>query len=325
MASRILPAGTGFWSGQPAARGPRAVGYLEDGEAGETGDFAGPFWGMEGNGGIAMSAKDLASWTRALFTGHVVSPASTEVIARPGAGQTETPGWVAFDAAAYGTPFLSTAGGGGDTGHNVVVAWVPAQDRVVVIASNGPEVDAEDLLAAVGPALLAGDPLPRPTVDTGEVDAAIVGTYTLDTGGSFEVTVEGVITANGADAIAALFPRQDGFGEHEDRVRALLDGQTREGREERAQLAESYGNITEVAVDGTIDHDGELRTYVRIVADGRSLLGWYTLNEEGGIEAVEVPTTLPSLRLAAGGTVSFGDNEITVTGPGTSVTARRAG
>lgn len=350
MASRVLPPGTGFWNGQPAARGPRAVGYLEGGEAGQAGDFAGPFWGMEGNGGIAMSAKDLASWTRALFTGHVVSPASTEAIASPGVdlgeGRAETPGWVAVDASAYGTPFLSTAGGGGDTGHNVVVAWVPEQDRVVVIASNGSELNAEHLLAAIGSALLAGEPLPRPTVatvPTGEVDAAIVGTYTLGTGGSFGVTVEGerpVLTATGADAIAALFPRRDGFGEHEDRVTALLDGRTREGREERAQLAESFGVITEVAVDGTLDHGGELRTYVTIVADGRPLLGWYTLNEEGGIEAVEVPTTPPSLGLAADGarfrpddpagggpdvTVSFGANELTVTGPGASVTARRAG
>jgi CubicO group peptidase (beta-lactamase class C family) len=297
LASRILPPGAGFWHGQPAPRGPRAVG-----EVGQTG----PFWGLEGNGGIAMSAKDLAAWTRAYFTGQAASP--------------EPAGWASADASVYGTPFLSAAGGGGDTGHNVVVAWVPARERVVVIASNGSEVDAEDLLAAIGPALLAGDPLPRPT--TVEVDAAMVGTYTLGTGGSFEVTGDGKITASGADAIAALFPRQAGFGEHEERVTAMLDGRTQEGREERAQLADTRGAITAVSVDGTVDHDGEVRTYVTIVAGGRPLLGWYALNEEGGIEGVEVPTTPPGLRLADAG-VSFGDDELTISG--TSVTARRGG
>jgi CubicO group peptidase (beta-lactamase class C family) len=292
LTSRILPPGAGFWHGRPAPRGPRAVG---DGGAPRTGSF----WGLEGNGGIAMSAKDLASWTRAFFTEH----------------PTETPGWAVADAS---TPFLSAAGGGGDTGHNVVVAWVPARERVVVIASNGSEVDAEDLLAAIGPALLAGDPLPRPT--TVEVDAAMVGTYTLGTGGSFEVTGDGVITASGADAIAALFPRQAGFGEHEERVMAMLDGQTREGREERAQLDEAHGAITALSVDGTVDHDGELRTYVTIVAGGRPLLGWYALNEEGGIEGVEVPTAPPGLRVADA-KVSFADNELTVSG----TTARRGG
>jgi CubicO group peptidase (beta-lactamase class C family) len=348
MASRILPSGTGFWSGEPAPRGPRAVGYLEGGGEGETGDFAGPYWGMEGNGGVAMTMPELASWTHALFTGQVVSDASTEAIASPGVdtgdGQAETPGWVAVDESVLGTPALAAAGGGG-TGHNVVVAWLPEPKRVVAIASNGPDVSAEDLLSAIAPALVAGEPLPRPpSGDGASADTTdIVGTYTLATGGSFEVTVDGtrpVIAATGVDAVPVLFPPRDGFAGHEDLVGALLAGRTREGREEREQLETSFGPVTEVIPAGTIEHDRETRTYVTIVAGGRPVLGWYSVNAHGGIEAAEVPTSPPSLRLVADGagfrpddpagtgpdvTVEFGDGELTVTGPGGPVSARLAG
>ena len=47
-------------------------------------------------------------------------------------------------------PFLGTAGGGGDVGHNAVVVWVPDGERVIAIASNGPDATAEDLLLAIG-------------------------------------------------------------------------------------------------------------------------------------------------------------------------------
>lgn len=332
MASRILPPGTGFWNGAPAPRGPRAVGYLESGEEGEPGAFAGPFWGMEGNGGVAMSVPELASWTYALFTGQVVSRASTEIIARPGVevgdGQSETPGWVAVDESVYGAPVLAAAGGGG-TGHNVIVAWFPERERVVAVASNGFEVTAEDLLAAIGPALAAGEPLPTPPAREDAVDTAdIVGTYMLDTGGSYEVTAGPVIAATGADAVVALFPRQEGFAAHEDLVRALLEGRTQEGRRERAQ----FGEVTGFTVVGTLEQDREVRTYVTVEA-GRSVFGWYALNEYGAVEAAEFPSPPPSLRLVPSGSrfrpadgpdvsVAIGDGSLTITGPAGTVTAR---
>jgi CubicO group peptidase (beta-lactamase class C family) len=132
LASRVLrlPRGRtagGFWNGQPAAPGPRAAGYRADGSRADGGRFAGPFWATEGNGGLAMTAGDLAAWTRALFTGRIVSAAATAAIATAGrpidAHRGETPGWVAFDATRYGEPFLTAAGGGGDVGHNAVVVW----------------------------------------------------------------------------------------------------------------------------------------------------------------------------------------------------------
>ncbi len=344
-----LPAGVagGFWAGEPAAPGPRAVGYLDDGRQGEPGDFAGPYWATEGNGGLAMTTVDLAEWTRALFTGSVVSAESAEAIAEPGFdlgdGRSETRGWVAHDESLFGTPFLATAGGGGDVGHNVIVVWVPDLDRVVAVASNGPEISAEDLVAKVGPALLAGEPLPRPP-DTSDSSgpAVTVGTYELDTGGSFDVTAEDnqvAISASGADAVAALWvPSEDAAG-HEAMVLDLLAGRTQEGREERASVEESVGPISGVEVAGTVV-DGEHRTYVTVTSGERTVLGWYSLNRAGGIEAAELPTDPPMLELVASGdsyrpddptgtgpevTVVFGEGTVTVTGPGGPVDAVLAG
>jgi len=355
MVSQILPlpgggrAG-GFWAGQPAAPSPRAVGYLEGGGTGERGDFAGPYWAVEGNGGLAMTMKDLATWTHALFTGKVVSAGSTAAIAKPGRdigeGRGEAPGWVAFDASRFGQPFLATAGGGGDIGHNAVVVWLPEQRRTIAMASNKPKVSAERLLETIGPALAKGEPLPTPSARAGGGDLrAAAGTYKLGTGGSFQVTVRDdhlSVTATGTDAMAALFPPAAGVSTadlrgHEDQVRALLAGSTREGRKEREGFESDFGPLDSVRVDGTVTAEGELRTYVTIMTGGRAVLGWYALNEAGGIEAAEVPTEPPALDLLpsgggsyhaegqAGPTVAFAGSRMTVTGPAGAVTAERAG
>jgi CubicO group peptidase (beta-lactamase class C family) len=344
----------GFWDGQPAAPGPRAVGYLEEGGTGESGDFAGPYWALDGNGGLAMTMRDLAAWTHALFTGRVVSPRSVEAITAPGhdlgGGRSETLGWVSFAASVYGKPLLATAGGGGDIGHNAVVAWVPGGQRVVAMASNKPAVSAEDLLAKVGPALLAGRPLPTPSPPpAGAGPAATVGRYKLDTSGTFDVTAAGsriTIVAVGADAVGALFPpgrgvSADDVRAHEHRVLALLNGETKEGRKERRTIEDAFGPVRSVALAGTVLRDGEVRTYVTVAAGTESITGWYAVNAEGGVEAAEIPAKPPALTLVpAGGdryrpddptgagpgvTVEFRNGRMTISGPAGTTTAKLAG
>ncbi|MFC4529368.1 serine hydrolase [Sphaerisporangium dianthi] len=353
-----LPGGAvagGFWSGEPSAPGPRAIGYLDDGAPGQRGDFAGPHWALDGNGGLAMTTRDLASWTYALFTGRIVSPASAKAISSPGYdqgdGTAETPGWVRYGTSKYGTPLLVTAGGGGDVGHNAVVAWLPERRQVIAMASNTPKVSAERLLEVVGPAVISGDPLPAPPAQAGDDDAAraaaIVGTYRLDTGGSFEVTATGgrtAISASGADAVAALFPpRRVPAAElraNEGRVLALLGGQTQEGRKERAGFERSFGPISGFTLRGTAVIGGDVRTYVAITARDKVIIGWYFLNEEGGIGAAQVPAEPPRLPLVASGdggfrpddptgsapdvTVEVAGGRLTVSGPAGTTIARSA-
>ena len=360
IASRILtlPGGDvagGFWEGEPAAPGPRAVGYLDSGRTHQLGDFAGPHWALAGNGDLAMTMPDLATWTYALFTGRIVSAASTDALGRPGFdhgdGTSETPGWVAVDRSIYGEPLLTAAGGGGDIGHDVVVGWLPESGRVVTVASNTAAITAGDLVRVIAPALIAGRPIPKPRVPAIDIDPAelrsVVGAYELPHGGSYDVTRRGkdlTITAHGPRAVASLFPPPPGvtdveLARHEMRVAALLAGETRQGRQERRALESEVGGPIDVDVIGTIVDDGELRTYVEVRSGRSAMLAWYAVDEVGGVAAVELATTPPTLLVVPTGSqayrpddptgtgaevvVRFGDGRMTVSGPSGSATARR--
>jgi CubicO group peptidase (beta-lactamase class C family) len=309
-----VPEGAGFWEGEPAPEGPRAVGTLEDGTTGSDGSNPGPYWAVDGNGSVAMTVPQLADWTRSLFEGELLSPESTELVANPGFdhgdGTGETPGWVVFDEdSPFGEPFIGTAGGGGDVGQDAITVWVPEQELVVSMASNQQEITSEQLLERVGAALLAGEPLPQPVAPAGDVEEgdfdALVGTYELPTGGRFDVAVDDgdegdrlAVAARGADAFDALFPLPDDVDadevtDHEAAVEALLAGETEAGREEVEALEGDLGTIESVEVIGTVD-EGELRTYVSIDAELGTTLAWYALSDQGGIEAVELTEVPPT-------------------------------
>lgn len=346
----------GFWAGEPAAPGPRAVGYDEDDRAlADDGSIAGPYWATAGNGDLAMTTTELARWTHALFTGEVVAP---EAVARledtafdNDDGTVEVPGWIRFAAERYGEPVYGVAGGGGDNGHTAVTAWLPESERAIALSSNTAEVTAEDLLAELLPALVAGEPLPRPEGATAEADpdevADAVGSYVLDGGDRLEVAEDedGLrVEPSGPDAVAALFPPvdeddADARAAHEERVRDLLAGETAAGREELATLEEDLGPIDDVEVVGTIDA-GELRTYVTLTTeDEEEVLVWYAVDEAGGIQGVEITEDRPTLVVGSAGagtyrpvdptsggpdvTVALTDDGLTVTGPAGVVTARR--
>ncbi|GAA3392307.1 serine hydrolase domain-containing protein [Cryptosporangium minutisporangium] len=351
-----LPGGKvagGFWDGEPAAPGPRAVGYSEKGAPGHAGKFAGPHWAVDGNGGLAMTARDLAAWTHALFTGRLLSSESVRAISTPvqdlGDGQAETPGWGAIDASVYGKPFLTASGGGGDVGHNAVVVWLPERQQAIVVMSNKSRLPAGKLVEALAPALVAGHRLPTPGAPPADADtAARVGTYRLPTGGSLDVSASGnrlVMAARGVDAVVAALPPRglsaEDIRDHERRVLAVLRGESSDGRKERTLFESTYGPITDLALAGTVFHDNDIRTYVTISTRSRSVLGWFSVDKEGGIAAVEVPTESPSLALVPSGagryrpddptgtgpevTVEFADDRMTVTTPRGTTVARRTG
>lgn len=361
LASRILTLPDdatigGFWDGEPAAPGPRATGYLDDGATGETGDFAGPHWALAGNGDIAMTMPDLATWTHALFTDQLLSPAAVDVIRRPGFnhgdGTSETPGWVAIDESLFGEPVRASSGGGGDIGHNTIVAWLPDSERVIAIASNTPKVSAGDLLRKLTPALVAGDPLPTPDAPDSAIDpaelAAVAGRYELGRAGSFDV-VAGAgrleITAHGRAAVPALFPMPQGVRDasaavHEERVMAMLAGETAQGRQERRALeSELGGTITGIEPVGTIVDGGELRTYVTVDSASESMLAWYAVDEAGGVAAVMIGADPPSRSFIPTGdgayrlddpagtapevVAKFDGRRLTISGPDVATSARR--
>ncbi len=303
--------GAGFWDGQPAPDGPRALGRFSDGGTGQDGSFGGPHWALDGNGGVAMTTEGLAQWFEGLAAGEILSDAGRDLMTTVawdnGDGSGETPGFVAFDEAGLGEAGFGTAGGGGDIGHDMIAVWLPGSERIVVVASNTDDVRAEDLLRTIIPSYIDGEPLPLPssTEDfTGELPGPTAASYTL---GADRVAVEESadslrVIAEGATAIAALHPPIESVGasayvEHQAAVEAFANGETDAGREERALLEGDNGSIESVSIEGTIFEAGELRTYVTFVVSGQSLTAWIALDGNGELAAAEVGTTYPALEL----------------------------
>jgi hypothetical protein len=309
-------------------------------------------WATEGNGDLAMSPNVLADWTGDVFDGAVVPPGSLDLVLEPTVdddGQGITAGWARLSAGLFGEPIVATAGGGGDTGHNVVTAWLPESKRTIVVASSTDAITAESLLQAIGSAVVAGDAWPRPD-DTAEVDAeqleSAAGTYTLTTGGRYEVVAAEdrlAVDPVGADALAAIGQHgdvaDDEVASHEESVLRMLAGETEPGRAERALLEEDFGPLGEVRLLGSMVEVGELRTYVELsFAQGGTEAGWYALNASGGIEAVDLagPPRVGLIPTSRGFRVdgqpvgeqavivTFDDEAMTIAGPAGTVVAVRS-
>lgn len=350
LAERILPDGAGFWDGEPVAAGDRAVGLRGGEPTGYDGSFGGPHWAIQGNGDIAMSVRQLSDWTRQAFTGDLLPSAAVERMIDAAAvdddGQSVTVGWGRLNADVLGEAAIAATGGGGDIGHEVAVLWFPDSERVVVVATNGDDITAEALLRAIGPAVVAGEHVPRPDepvdVTAEELDAA-VDHYVLPSGDAFEVTRGDddrlLVTPSGGDALEALLPPGAAHEEvvaHEEAVETLLAGDTGAGVEEVAILEAESGELLDVEVLGTVE-TGELRTYVRLMFSAGDAVGWYALNDAGGIEGVDL-VGLPAVALVAtvdgfrveGSVdgddtvvVTFDDESMAVRGPGGTVVAER--
>ena len=303
----------GFWNGEPAAGQPRAIGVLDNGEPGADGSFAGPHWALDGAGGVAMTAEELAAWTTDLFQGRIVAPEAVDGLLAQrfdhGDGTVEVPGWALLDEVPYGEPLFGTAGGGGDVGHQMVAAWLPESERAFVIAANTPEVSAEQLLAALLPDLVAGRTPAGPAVAS-ELDPdlveAVSGTWELDDGARFDIRPEGPgvrVRALDPGAVSTVLPLgdPDAAADHQRRVLEVIGGSTAEGRRERELFEENVGPIAQVTPFGTAFIEGEHRTWLTVeLADGESVLMWLALEGPDAIAAAEVGTEPPSVGFLVG-------------------------
>ncbi|MEM7273689.1 MAG: serine hydrolase domain-containing protein [Actinomycetota bacterium] len=311
LTDRILTDGAtnigGFWNGEPAAAGPRAVGTTSTGQPGADGSFGGPHWGLDGSGGVAMTAEQLANWTMRLFAGDILAPDALERLLSlrfdQGYGSVEVPGWVSLDGAVFGEPVFGTAGGGSDIGHTMTVAWLPESGRVYSIATNSAEADAEAVLADLLPDLVAGRSPTGPAVADGGLNPvvaeAVTGRWTVADGARVEVFQDGdavVVQAIDPAAVPMVLPVPDpeAAAAHEAAVLNVVAGSTEEGRRERALLEDSFGPIEAIEVFGTWFADIEYRTYLSIRFAAEEVLVWLAVDGRGGIAAAEVGTPPPS-------------------------------
>lgn len=298
----------GFWDGEPAAPKPRAVGITEAGEVGQDGSFSGPHWGLDGNGGVAMTARELAVWTRALFNGEIIGQDAVDNMValrfEQPEGSVEIPGWVSIGSEAFGEPIFGSSGGGGGIGHEMTVAYLPSTDRVFVIASNSPDVRAEGILEQIIGPLVAGETLTGPQVASGADPAtlaAVVGSWELDDGSRFDVVEDGdgirVRPLDGpAMPVILPIPSTEEAQAHEQLAVEVLGGSTEEGKNERRLLEENLGPIQSIDIIGTWFAEFEYRTLVHITFESEETMLWLALDDAGGIAAAELGASFPSLR-----------------------------
>ncbi len=324
----------GFWDGEPAAPEPRAIGYPDGEHPGQLGYLAGPHWGLDGNGGVAMTPLDLARWTRALFTGEILSSRATGWLTstRTYLGEdVELPGWVELDRSLFGEPLITASGGGGAIGHSVDVGWLPESDRVVVIAVNGDTPTSSSFVGHVAPALMAGTGVPGPpvlAVAAPEEIAALRGRWAVGPADALVIEPEhgGLrVEADGVEAMELLFPAPGWaageLADHERLAVEFIAGKTAEGARRLADLEAERGPVRSVEVIGTI-FDGELVTFLRISfeigtgtgteaggetetetgteAGGETVLA-IALNRYGGSEAFGLDSSPPAIWLAPDG------------------------
>lgn len=298
-----------FWYGEPAPRGPRAVGVLEDGSAGASGGGEGPHWSLDGAGGIAMTAPDLAEWARALFTGTIPGLDTAlleELRLEQDDGSVEIPGWVVLPET-FGEPVYGSSGGGSSIGHEAVVAWLPERGQAIAVITNSADVSAENLLGELLPAWIAGDPLPRPA-SAGEAElAGFEGRWSVPELGEFSVVADsGNLTVTGAEPAVwpILFPLPDpaAAAKHQADVLDVLAGATSEGATERESLESELGAIESIEVVGTVWVDIEYRTFVELIGqDGTKTAAWVALEGNRSIAALELGTDGPRIRHAPDG------------------------
>ncbi len=351
----------GFWDGEPAAPEPRAVGYLAGGVAGHQGDFDGPHWSLDGNGGVAMTGLEMAAWTRALFTGGILSPDATEQLTaikkRIDTETSELPGWVELHPQILGEPAITASGGGGSIGHHMDTLWLPDSERVIVVAQSATSRNVGNLLLNIADAVVAGTGIPTPPAvleAEPELLEQMVGTYrpspTADEHDVIDVRIDPedprglLVTATGPQAMAAVFPLDPGFvdevARHEENALAVANGDTTEGARLRAAFEAENGPIDDVRIVSSV-FDGELVTYLEATIGGHTSLIAMALDANGGTQAVGVDVDPPSRWFVLQQSGAFGmhgpqpedvpialsptDDGLEIMGPDGSVTARRVG
>ncbi len=244
---------------RPTGRaGPRAVGYLDAGEAGRAGRVPGPYWGMEGNG----RGHDHAG------AGFV----DTRVVHRAGGVRAST-----GPSAARVTTSTAGVGDGGLGGRRRVGVRQagpggrrrrrrPATTRSCVDTRRGTGdgvrlqqavVTAEKLLGTLRPALVSGRPLPAGRPHRQRRSGGYRREVPAHDGGNVGVTAPDNQPGSRPSAptpseCCSRHPpvSADRFREHEKDVLALLAGRTREGRGERSALESEHGPISKVTLGG---------------------------------------------------------------------------
>ena len=182
-------------------------------------------------------------------------------------------------------------------------SWLPDSDRVVALTSNTDEIRAEELLRAIGPALVAGDPIPRPARPAPRSmprPAATRRDVRRPARWSPSTTTACRSPPTAADAVAALFARRRRRGADDARaaVLALLAGGDRTGPGgARAPRGRPRSRSRPSSSPARSSATASCAPTSPLTGPTASSSAWYALDDEGGIEAVELTDEPPTLRV----------------------------
>jgi CubicO group peptidase (beta-lactamase class C family) len=128
---------TGFYNDPQWESISAANGYANGEDQGNPATWAGPYWGIIGNGGVMSTVGDLHRWWDALQGGEVLEAESVELLFTPHISQGDEGvfygyGWTIEDTD-YGQ--LITHNGGG-IGGNSDFAYYVDQDLLVIMLTN---------------------------------------------------------------------------------------------------------------------------------------------------------------------------------------------
>ena len=133
----------GFFNDPHYERLPVATGYFNGEPTGNPASFAGPYWGVIGNGEILSTVGDLRAWMWSLFDHTLLSPSETDLLftrhVAEGGSSFYGYGWSLADT--QEGPVITHNGGG--RGGNSDVAFYPDHELLIIVCSN--EITYRDL------------------------------------------------------------------------------------------------------------------------------------------------------------------------------------
>ena len=197
-------------------------------------------------------------------------------------------------------PCSPSAGGGGDIGHNAIVAWLPDSGPAIAVASNlSADLGRRSCWRRSGRRSRAATRCPLPEAAAGRrrpgaPRGARGRLRAARGGGRFDVAaprrpagdrrraaraaVRGAVPAAGA-----MSPR----GRRGARAAGARAARRRDARRARGSARRSSRSFGPIArrrgSGGSLVVDGELRTYVTVAVPGASVRAWYALNAQGGV------------------------------------------
>jgi CubicO group peptidase (beta-lactamase class C family) len=271
-------------------------------------DRPGPYWNLLGNGGVLSTIGDLYRWHLALNGNSVLSAAEKKKLLTPyvletsGGPTSYGYGWV-IQKTNRGTT-LAWHNWGSDEGFTSYIGRYLDEDAVIIFLSNSvlsggvlPIAFAAEALENI---LFGGKyAIPPPAVPVTETELRrYEGTYRMDSGGSFAVSIKNgslALQSQGRDAVAVLmYPEAERSpSPMTDRIKAVFDSMSRDDFGPLGGLAGPQAAADHVKRFGTFWRDWEAKvgryqgTQVLFVTPTGSRMSTYLqLNFEKGNQVI---------------------------------------